>query len=125
MIHYELDESTGRALVTMTGDIGDEEAIVWFEGFLEALRGRKSIAGVVDTRGLERLDVWSEAVSLISQLAEDNEAVFAGTRWAIVAPGDAVYGMARMYAILRDRADYEIAVFRSMEEAMRWMEQGS
>ncbi len=47
-----------------------------------------------------------------------------GVRRAIVARQDAVYGAARMFALLREAggAPEQIRVFRSLEEANEWLE---
>ena len=43
------------------------------------------------------------------------------SRRAMVAREDAVFGMARMYQMLRDEGPEEIMVFREMPEARRWL----
>ena len=43
------------------------------------------------------------------------------SRRAIIARKDAVYGMARMYQMLRDEGPEEIMVFRDMPDARRWL----
>lgn len=45
----------------------------------------------------------------------------AGSRRAIVASSDAVFGMARMYQILRANEKDEIEVFRTFEDARQWL----
>jgi hypothetical protein len=46
----------------------------------------------------------------------------AGTRRAIVASSDAVFGMARMFASFAERAGQEVNVFRDMQAAEAWLE---
>ena len=67
----------------------------------------------------------SEAVRQLSQMVQESDAAFAGARWAIIASTDVVFGMARMYELLRGDASYEIRVFRSAEEAQRWVEESA
>ncbi len=43
-----------------------------------------------------------------------------GSRWAVVADKEVMFGMARMYAIIRDRAPFEIRVFREIDAARDW-----
>jgi hypothetical protein len=44
------------------------------------------------------------------------------SRRAFVAPEDEEFGMARMFAALRElRGETEIGVFRNLEEAMDWV----
>jgi hypothetical protein len=44
-----------------------------------------------------------------------------GTRRAIVAPADAVYGMARMFATFAERSGQEVRIFRELEPAEKWL----
>lgn len=122
LIAYELDEERSLAIVTVRGDLSDGEMVDWFGGFLAALGRLERVGGVVDTRGLAGFQVSSEAVHTLTVMAEGHDAVFADSRWAFVADQDVVFGMARMYQMLRESAPYEIGVFRSMEEALRWLE---
>ena len=48
----------------------------------------------------------------------------ADTRMAIVTKSPVVYGMSRMYAMMRDvRRGREVQVFKSVDEAMKWLVQ--
>jgi hypothetical protein len=47
-----------------------------------------------------------------------------GSRRAVVAPRDLHYGLARMYEMLRGDAPEQLQVFRTREEAERWLEEG-
>jgi hypothetical protein len=46
----------------------------------------------------------------------------AGTRRAIVASSDAVFGMARMFATFAERAGQEVRIFRELHLAEAWLE---
>ena len=46
----------------------------------------------------------------------------AGTRRAIVATSDSVYGMARMFATFAERSGQEVRIFREMRLAEEWLE---
>lgn len=45
----------------------------------------------------------------------------AGSKRVIIAPADAVYGMARMFEILRTRGPEQVRVFRSREQGLAWL----
>lgn len=81
----------------------------------------RSPNGLIDTDGLTGLDLVAQDIRQIAEFAERADAVWAGGRWAVVAPRDLVYGMARMYQLIRSGAPYEIEVFRTREEAHRWL----
>jgi hypothetical protein len=46
----------------------------------------------------------------------------AGTRRAIVATSDAVFGVARMFATFAERSGQEVRVFRDIRLAEEWLE---
>lgn len=46
---------------------------------------------------------------------------WAGARRALVVTNDVVYGMARMYQILRDESPDELEIFRKMDGALQWL----
>ena len=47
------------------------------------------------------------------------------TRLALVAPADDVFGISRMYQLLRgDSTPEEIAVFRETAKAVAWLDRG-
>jgi hypothetical protein len=45
----------------------------------------------------------------------------AGARRALVITSDVVFGMARMYQILRDESLDELQIFRKMDDALQWL----
>ena len=45
----------------------------------------------------------------------------ASARRAVVAPDDLRFGMGRMFQLLHDEAPEELRVFRSLDEARRWL----
>jgi hypothetical protein len=56
-------------------------------------------------------------------MAEDSKTVDAETlRVAFVAPSDAVYGLARLFAIHRAQAHLQLQVFRDRDNAFEWLE---
>ena len=44
-----------------------------------------------------------------------------GSRRAVVVTSDVLFGMARMYQILRDQPADELEIFRKLEDALRWL----
>ncbi len=120
MIQYEFDAISSVVVVTISGNLEDKEAISWFKSLFEKLRGETQVSGIVDTRRLVDLNVTSETIRQITRLAEANDPLFEGSRWAVVADKDVMFGMARMYAIIRDGAPFEIRVFREIDAARDW-----
>jgi hypothetical protein len=48
-----------------------------------------------------------------------------GSRRALVASSDLIFGMARMYEVLRENAAEELMVFRDVPAALRWLGTGA
>lgn len=46
---------------------------------------------------------------------------WAGARRALVITNDVLFGMARMYQILKDESPDELQIFRNMEDALQWL----
>lgn len=44
------------------------------------------------------------------------------SRRAVVAPGDFVFGLARMYEVFSGSTEENFSVFRNLDEAMEWLE---
>jgi len=44
-----------------------------------------------------------------------------GSRRAVVVTSDVLFGMARMYQILRDEPTDELEIFRTLDDAIRWL----
>jgi hypothetical protein len=81
---------------------------------------------VFDCTAVERVDVEPGTVKHFSELvARADRSIPAGVhpRAAIVAPGDAAYGMARMYQAYREvqQAQRVYRVYRTVAEARRWL----
>ncbi len=74
---------------------------------------------IFDLRGVTDLELTS--TDLRERVAND---VFGGgSRRALVASSDLVFGMARMYQLLAaDENTDEIRVFREMSDAVRWLD---
>ena len=121
MIEHRIDQSGPFVHITMSGALGDDEAIRWFSELAGDLAELDTVSGLIDTRGLGPFDVTANGVRHLTQLVEQHEDLFADSRWAIVADTDVVFGMSRMYESLRAEARYELKVFREMDLAREWL----
>ncbi len=121
MITHEFDRDRLVVRALLRGEVSDAEAVGWFEALVGELQGLRAVRGLVDTRPLEELSVTRAGINRLITLADENDDIFAVSRWAVVADRDAVYGMARVYELLRDRASYEVRVFRSLEDGTAWV----
>lgn len=65
----------------------------------------------------------AQARLLVGHLERHADAL-AGCRWAVIADGDASYGMLRMVSALGDGLPMKIDVFRTAAEAVAWLDGG-
>jgi hypothetical protein len=89
---------------------------------------RPDVAGydeLVDMTGVEGfLEPTRDSLRGIADLAARMDTPGTTTRLAIVAPQDLAFGLGRMYEAYRglhERSTKQVAVFRSLEEAVRWL----
>ena len=72
---------------------------------------------IIDARDVTDVQVTGQGVR---ELAADTP-YGPGSRRALVATSDAMFGMSRMFEMLRDRDGDVFRVFRSMKEATDWL----
>jgi hypothetical protein len=115
---YRIDRARGRIFTTLEGVITDQELIVFQQKLFADSDFEPTYSQLADCDGVTRFDV---SVQTIRAVAIPN--LFAkGSRLAIVAKLDVVYGMARMFQLLREGIAEEVRVFRDLDEANRWLE---
>lgn len=113
----------GRNAVTLelVGRLSVAEATAALAEIGADERLRQAPTGLVDATALAGIDLEARDVRQLAFLASQADQLWTGGRWAIVAPSDLIYGMARMYQLIRSEAPYELGVFRSTAEARRWL----
>ena len=120
----EVDRQCRRVLFKANGNYSQEES---FQSIQDVLGHPDYQAGhdvLVDMTDVEDVPLWSAD---IFQKVEFDKALIAklGTaKWAFVAPRDLVYGLARMYQTLMDDTPIEVEVFRELEPAQAWLNEG-
>ena len=77
---------------------------------------------LVDGREITEMAVTPEGQARLADLAATRLDRLRGGRVAMVATSDLVYGMFRMWELRREELDYEVRVFRSVDEAMSWLQ---
>jgi hypothetical protein len=77
-----------------------------------------SFSQLGDLSAVTGIDITADEVRIVAETS-----MFSLTaRRALVGDSPEVYGLARMFSILRDfRGDREIRVFRSRKEALAWL----
>jgi hypothetical protein len=80
---------------------------------------------VMDMSAVEAIaDPQTDRVRQFADLAAGMDADSTESRFAIVAPGDLAFGLGRMFQAYRSLNSWStktVAVFRSLEDALRWL----
>ena len=124
-ISISVKPTEGVRYTVMSGDITGAELLEAYRPAVDARAAHPSLNGLVDMRGVRRLDVTSAAIWELTQLLRRHEdtASERRRRVAIVAPSDFAFGMARMFEALAASggATTTYHVFRDMAEARAWL----
>ena len=114
-----IDSSLGVVFTTFEGVVVKDDILAGLHGFNVDPAFQPSFDHLVDTRGTTRLDLSSDDVRAVSMHSAFNEK----SRRAIVAENRAIFGMSRMYQILRETYEKpdEVRVFSDVGEARRWL----
>ena len=121
MIQFHVDPVHRMRIATFEGTVDDAQLLRSYTELTSAPDYDPTLSDLVDMSRVQRLDVSSEAVRRLVDmysLVDPDDVV---QRTAIVAAQDHVFGMARMYQILREGAPDIIRIFRDRDEAIRWV----
>lgn len=124
-IAIEFDSAARRRVARFVGDIEDEHILGTYARLAESPDYDYAADDLVDLTDVTRFDVTSDGLRQVMGFFSGADQLGIHTRLAIVAPADVVYGVSRMYQMLRgDDVPEEIAVFRDMDEAKAWLDAG-
>lgn len=121
MIHFEVDGPRRTRVAIFEGIVTDTELLGSYGSLVQEPDYDPTLDDLVDMRGVQRLEVSTEAVRRLVDLFTPIDPEGVTTRLAIVAAKDETFGMARMYEILRSDAPEQIRVFRHRAEAEAWL----
>ena len=77
---------------------------------------------LVDYRTIASIKILPDEAELIARRKKKLAEKFSGEKCAFVSPGDLTYGTARVHEALLDGTDINTQVFRSLEEALDWLD---
>jgi hypothetical protein len=113
--HFEFDRKNRILLVVVTGIYDDELQLGINARIRTWATELKVAAGIGDLSAVTSCTVSSAAVQLA---AKESPPYDAQTPRFLVAPGDHVYGLSRMYQIVGDDSRAALEVVRSRREAL-------
>ena len=126
-ISYEILHERKLVRATVTGTLTRNDAFEYQKNVwsLPEVRGYNQL---IDASEMGHVDIpfpSADAMRELSGLAAGMDDPSLKTRFAIVAASAFAYGLARMYATYRaldPRSTRAVSVFRSVEDAMAWLE---
>lgn len=121
-ITVSYDAASHRRTLAFSGPIHDRDLLEAFEALLSADYDA-SADDLIDLSAVTHMGVTSAGLHRLLAMYEEREETGHRTRNAIIAPTDVLYGVSRMFQALHgdDKPD-ELEVFRSRDDALRWIE---
>ena len=115
-------ESDGGVITTFSGLVSEEE---WLTSGKERTTPIEKVDSyrylLSDFTNVSKLDISIEGVRLVVQLTKKIIRRNPDIRMAIVVPTDFEFGIGRMWHTLTKRKEEKAALFRTMEEAVDWL----
>ena len=116
---YRVDRERRRAIAAASGVVSAQEFLDQQTAVASDPDFQSDFDAMYDLRQMESFEGASQdvkALALSSPFAE-------GSRRAVVAASNVIFGLARMYQALSEESAAEIQVFRKMESAEAWLEE--
>lgn len=123
-IEYRIDHDRRTVFATGRGTMTDADVF----GYQREVWGQAQVTGyheLMDMTQVEAIAVPStERVRDLASLSAEMDPPGIASKFAIVAPQDVAFGLGRMFETYRQsnlRSNKEVAVFRSMPAALKWL----
>lgn len=113
----EIESDRGLVVTVYEGVVTSGDLALVLESYARHPDFRPEYAALVDLTRVERADF---DVARVLQVGEASPYA-AGSRLAVVAPGDVSYGLARAFQMTVEERGREARVFRSRTEAEAWL----
>lgn len=115
---YKIDKEKRLVLTTAWGALSFSDAVAHKDKLLGDPDFERTYSQIIDLTQITEFLLSNEDVRAFAKFS-----VFSPeSRRAIIAPGDLKFGMARMFATLRElQGERGIGVFRELEEALDWV----
>ena len=124
-IEYKIDHSRRLVMAWASGNLTAEEIFV----YQHEVWSRSEVKGydeLIDMRNVEEIVSPSrDRVEKLAKLSSEMDDEATASKFAIVASDALAYGIGRIYESYRNldpRSTKTVRVFRSMQEAMDWIE---
>jgi hypothetical protein len=124
-IAFAIDRAIRLRTATFSGFVSDADLLGAYAGLVAEPDYDATLDDLVDLREVTHFGVSTDGLRQVIGMFAPIDGLGIPTRLAVVAPSDAVYGVSRMYQMLRgDEVPEEINVFRDLGEAHAWLAEG-
>ena len=127
-ITFQIDHERRIVFARGLGILSDEDVFDYQQG-VWSREDTRGYSEMMDMRAVEQIALPSmDRVRDLANLSAEMDAGSKGSKFAIVASSDLAFGLGRMYEAYRGmnpRSGKEVRVFRSPEDALKWLEEGS
>lgn len=118
-LHFVIDETIGLVTTTAVGDVAA----------VDLLEHATKLAAVPNRPTRELVDFTDrsggspplDSVRTMAEFLKEHDASEPGTKLALAASDDEVFGTLRVFEAHREEAALELKVFRTRDEALRWL----
>lgn len=120
-VTYRLEPQRKLVIATCSGAISGRDVSGFFDELADKTEIDRTWRCLVDATDVESAEFTMRSIrAMIEHIGSDRL-----YRWrlAIAASLDLFYGLSRVYQILSSNAGSEVGVFRTVEEAERWLDQ--
>lgn len=121
-IKYDIIESKSLILAKGIDVVKGTEVIKHLDELAADERYKAPMKKLVDYRNIDNIIISSEDAIIIAKKKKNLAVKFQGEKCAFVSPGDLTYGTSRVHQALIQGADINTEVFRSVDEAIDWLD---
>ena len=117
---FQLVRQSSHLVATFEGVVTDNDFIKCFSEIVSLGIAEPNTSLLVDLSGIERISVQSTTVRRAADLFKPLSKNIT-RKVAIIAPREEMFGMARMYELMRAPSSSDLNVFRTAAEAKEWL----
>ncbi len=115
---YEIDKQRRLVVTTAWGACTADDVLRFRKQLLNDPDFDPSFSQLADFTGITKIDVTPDEIRMLASVSPFSPQ----SRRSLVAGDQTVFGIARMFSILRSlRGEHHLRVFRSLSEALDWL----
>lgn len=121
-IKYDIIEEQKLILATGYGVVTANDVISHLDSLATEKKYIAPMKKLVDYRTIEGIIISPDEADIIARRKDELHNKFSNEKCAFISPGDLTFGTARVHQALVESVDINTAVFRTIEEALEWLD---